>query len=286
MCNCTSGMRLRSAIADLRRRARNPYSRSWLWIPGSLVSLAPRNDRVIFAESAAPSSRPGRTAAWAWRRPSAPAYPGGPARVPAWWGVRRRALTRPVDLPAASALGTTATAASPVPIADRRLQAGPTKHRIWQAPPQSRRMRAAYPSCRRVCSRPETSRSPLVLSRYQRKPKCIVLQGTGGRNQVEPLKLQHAGVAILGGKHQQRAFGVPGQCRDRRGAVAAYQDFGAVRQPHHQDGAVAVAGGEDVLLRMTGHRGGARLQPRQHRWLLAHRTATAAERPHDHGLRA
>ena len=29
MCNCTS---------------ENPYSRSWLWIPGSLVSLAPRND--------------------------------------------------------------------------------------------------------------------------------------------------------------------------------------------------------------------------------------------------
>src|SRR5258708_38002859 len=28
-------MRLRSAIADLRRQARNPYSRSWLWIPGS-----------------------------------------------------------------------------------------------------------------------------------------------------------------------------------------------------------------------------------------------------------
>src|SRR5665647_1921946 len=25
-------------------RARNPYSRWWLWIPGSLVSLAPRND--------------------------------------------------------------------------------------------------------------------------------------------------------------------------------------------------------------------------------------------------
>src|SRR5580693_7408266 len=28
-------MRLRSAIADLRREARNPYSRWWLWIPGS-----------------------------------------------------------------------------------------------------------------------------------------------------------------------------------------------------------------------------------------------------------
>src|SRR6266404_7535449 len=25
-------------------QARNPYSRSWLWIPGSLVLLAPRND--------------------------------------------------------------------------------------------------------------------------------------------------------------------------------------------------------------------------------------------------
>src|SRR5260221_4557425 len=34
----------KSAIADLDAQARNPYSRSWLWIPGSLVSLAPRND--------------------------------------------------------------------------------------------------------------------------------------------------------------------------------------------------------------------------------------------------
>src|SRR3981081_1102889 len=42
-------------------RARNPYSRSWLWIPGSLVSLAPRNDnqecslrRWLDAEGGAP----------------------------------------------------------------------------------------------------------------------------------------------------------------------------------------------------------------------------------------
>src|SRR5438552_16620895 len=28
----------------LLAQARNPYSRSWLWIPGSLVSLTPRND--------------------------------------------------------------------------------------------------------------------------------------------------------------------------------------------------------------------------------------------------
>jgi len=27
-------------------QARNPYSLSWLWIPGSLASLAPRNDDV------------------------------------------------------------------------------------------------------------------------------------------------------------------------------------------------------------------------------------------------
>src|SRR5947208_11122591 len=37
----------KSATADLDARARNPYSRSWLWIPGSLASLAPRNDEVI-----------------------------------------------------------------------------------------------------------------------------------------------------------------------------------------------------------------------------------------------
>src|ERR1700730_7382303 len=34
---CHSGMRLLA-------QARNPYSRSWLWIPGSLAALAPRND--------------------------------------------------------------------------------------------------------------------------------------------------------------------------------------------------------------------------------------------------
>src|SRR5258707_8921176 len=39
MCNCTSWMRHLA-------RARNPYSRSWLWIPGSLASLAPRNDEL------------------------------------------------------------------------------------------------------------------------------------------------------------------------------------------------------------------------------------------------
>src|SRR6266853_394370 len=37
MCNCTSWMRHLA-------QARNPYSRSWLWIQGSLASLAPQND--------------------------------------------------------------------------------------------------------------------------------------------------------------------------------------------------------------------------------------------------
>src|SRR6266849_9875280 len=37
----------KSATADLDAQARNPYSRSWLWIPGSLVSLAPRNDGLL-----------------------------------------------------------------------------------------------------------------------------------------------------------------------------------------------------------------------------------------------
>src|SRR6266481_5062371 len=48
----------KSATADLDAQARNPYSRSWLWIPGSLAQrkidarinfaarLAPRNDGV------------------------------------------------------------------------------------------------------------------------------------------------------------------------------------------------------------------------------------------------
>src|SRR6202011_2391965 len=38
--SCHSGMHLLA-------QARNPYSRSWLWIPGSLASLAPRDQRII-----------------------------------------------------------------------------------------------------------------------------------------------------------------------------------------------------------------------------------------------
>src|ERR1700724_3638751 len=40
MCNCTSWMRRLA-------QARNPYSRSWLWILGSLALLALRNDEVL-----------------------------------------------------------------------------------------------------------------------------------------------------------------------------------------------------------------------------------------------
>jgi hypothetical protein len=59
MCDCTSWMRHRprvypssaislskSATADLDAQAWNPYSLSWLWIPGSRKS-APRNDGRI-----------------------------------------------------------------------------------------------------------------------------------------------------------------------------------------------------------------------------------------------
>src|SRR3979490_2224151 len=42
MCNFPSWILLLA-------QARNPYSPRGLWIPGSLVSLAPRNDGVLFA---------------------------------------------------------------------------------------------------------------------------------------------------------------------------------------------------------------------------------------------
>jgi hypothetical protein len=32
-------------------QARNPYFLSWLWIPGSLAALAPRNDVMLVGES-------------------------------------------------------------------------------------------------------------------------------------------------------------------------------------------------------------------------------------------
>src|SRR5258705_1664669 len=32
-------------------QARNPYSRAWLWIPGSLVSLTPRHDEYFLLSS-------------------------------------------------------------------------------------------------------------------------------------------------------------------------------------------------------------------------------------------
>src|SRR5216684_256642 len=41
----------KSATADLDAQARNPYSLSWLWIPGSLASQSPRNDGAQIALS-------------------------------------------------------------------------------------------------------------------------------------------------------------------------------------------------------------------------------------------
>src|ERR1700682_1522447 len=53
MEHCHSGMRHLA-------QARNPYSRWWLWIPGSIVSLAPRNDDFIFSRmQSAPVACPG-----------------------------------------------------------------------------------------------------------------------------------------------------------------------------------------------------------------------------------
>src|SRR5262249_16756498 len=86
------------------------------------------------------------------------------------------------------------------------------------------------------------------------------------------LQFQQPAVTLFVGKSQQRALGVPAERGHRRTLVAADQDFGAVVETDHQHGAVAVAGGHDVLLRMAGNGGHARLQRRQHRGLLAHRT--------------
>ena len=83
-----------------------------------------------------------------------------------------------------------------------------------------------------------------------------------------------------------RALGVPGERRDRLAAIPAHQNFRAVLEPHHQHRAVAIARGHDGLLRMAGDHGDARLQRRQHRRLLAHRTVLAVERPEDHGVGA
>jgi hypothetical protein len=56
----------KSATADLDAQARNPYSLSWLWIPGSLAEpvigpakgrtrwLAPRNDGAPYPASPVP----------------------------------------------------------------------------------------------------------------------------------------------------------------------------------------------------------------------------------------
>src|SRR6266478_3729733 len=52
----------KSATADLDAQARNPYSLQGLWIPGSLVSLAPRNDVCCLIERVANRSR--RRAIW------------------------------------------------------------------------------------------------------------------------------------------------------------------------------------------------------------------------------
>src|SRR5260370_16530829 len=42
--SCHSGM-------GLLAEGRNPYSQLWLWIPGSLASLAPRNDGIVWSRA-------------------------------------------------------------------------------------------------------------------------------------------------------------------------------------------------------------------------------------------
>src|SRR3954470_19734186 len=99
-------------------------------------------------------------------------------------------------------------------------------------------------------------------------------------------KFEKATIPIFVGERQQRALGVPRNRSDRRRAVAADENFRAILQTHHQHGAVAVAGGEDVVLRVASDDRDAGLERREHRGLLAHRAVLAGERPYDDGVGA
>src|SRR3954454_12217671 len=72
--------------------------------------------------------------------------------------------------------------------------------------------------------------------------------GDASAEKIEPaLKREQAGVAILRGKGKQRALVVPAEGGDGDRGILAHQNLGAVAHPHHQDGAIAVAGGEQIL---------------------------------------
>src|SRR6266404_5064574 len=95
-------------------QARNPYSRSWLWIPGSLVSLAPRNDEDMTdhydaLETRGPAMREAdlfaRLPDVLRRAMAAPAYAErlkgiDPARITSRAALARLPVLRKADLPA------------------------------------------------------------------------------------------------------------------------------------------------------------------------------------------
>src|SRR5664279_2075076 len=103
---------------------------------------------------------------------------------------------------------------------------------------------------------------------------------------LKMLEWHQSGIAIFGCESEQRALRIPGQRCNGFAGISAHKNFRAIFDTNHQYRAVAVTGGKNIFLRMTGNDSRFRLQGSEHHRLLAHRAVLTAERPQDHAVGA
>src|SRR6478752_275256 len=99
-------------------------------------------------------------------------------------------------------------------------------------------------------------------------------------------EIEYAGFAVFRAEGKKTAVRAPGERTDRRVARLPDQNLGAILDAGEEHHAVAVADGDDRILRVTGDDLDAMLRRRQHARLFAHRSVFALERPKDELWRA
>src|ERR1700722_12549724 len=99
-------------------------------------------------------------------------------------------------------------------------------------------------------------------------------------------EIEYAGFAVFRAEGKKTAVRAPGERTDRRVARLPDQNLGAILDAGEEHHAVAVADGDDRILRVTGDGLDAMLCRSHHARLFAHRAVLAAEGPKDARSRA
>src|ERR1700751_1475940 len=99
-------------------------------------------------------------------------------------------------------------------------------------------------------------------------------------------EIEYAGFAVFRAEGKKTAVRAPGERTDRRVARLPDQNLGAILDAGEEHHAVAVADGDDRILRMTGDDFDTMLRRRKDARLFAHGAVLALERPEDELRRA